>query len=192
MTDEIRLRGLRAYGHHGVFEHERQKGQEFIVDVDVRVPLGNLADDIDGTIHYGMLAQAIVDAVERDPVDLIETVAERIAAPRQAGESSAAYHFHEKNWGGQSMMPDTENDTGMRKSAGSTRNRTSAKTTIHAHACQNLSMPGIRPAGMDTQSHARQTSLLRWRWPVSSALAVGRAWLTRARPISVSIPKART
>lgn len=95
MTDEIRLRGLRAYGHHGVFEHERQKGQEFVVDVDVRVPLGNLADDIDGTIHYGMLAQAIVDAVERDPVELIETVAERIAAlVLEAGADSVRVEVH--------------------------------------------------------------------------------------------------
>ena len=46
MTDEIRLRGLRAFGHHGVFDHERENGQEFIIDVDVRIPLGNLVDDI--------------------------------------------------------------------------------------------------------------------------------------------------
>ncbi|MFM6968106.1 MAG: dihydroneopterin aldolase, partial [Microbacteriaceae bacterium] len=37
MSDEIRLRGLRAFGHHGVFEHERENGQEFIIDVDVRI-----------------------------------------------------------------------------------------------------------------------------------------------------------
>ena len=80
MTDEIRLRGLRAFAHHGVFAHERENGQEFIVDVDVRIPLGNLADDIDKTIHYGTLAEAIVAAVETDPVDLIETVAERVAS----------------------------------------------------------------------------------------------------------------
>lgn len=80
MTDEIRLRGLRAFAHHGVFEHERENGQEFIIDLDVRVPLGNLADDIDKTINYGTLAEHVVAAVSSEPVDLIETVAERIAA----------------------------------------------------------------------------------------------------------------
>jgi dihydroneopterin aldolase len=79
MIDEIRLRGIRATGHHGVFEHERRDGQEFIVDVDVRLPLGGLADDIDRTINYGTLAEAIAAAISREPVDLIETLAERIA-----------------------------------------------------------------------------------------------------------------
>lgn len=80
MTDEIRLRGLRAFAHHGVFDHERENGQEFIIDLDVRVPLGNLADDIGKTINYGTLAEDVVAAVASEPVDLIETVAERIAA----------------------------------------------------------------------------------------------------------------
>ena len=79
MTDEIRLRGLRAFAHHGVYDHERENGQEFIIDVDVRLPFAGLGDDIDRTIHYGDLAVAIVNAVQTDPVDLIETVAERVA-----------------------------------------------------------------------------------------------------------------
>jgi dihydroneopterin aldolase len=80
--DEIRLTGLRATGHHGVFDHERRDGQEFVVDVTVRLPLAPAAagDDLGATVHYGLLAEAVVAAVETDPVDLIETVAERVAA----------------------------------------------------------------------------------------------------------------
>lgn len=79
--DEIRLTGLRANAHHGVLEHERRDGQVFIVDVTVRLPLAAAAtaDDLDRTVHYGELAEAVVAAVESDPVDLIETVAERVA-----------------------------------------------------------------------------------------------------------------
>jgi dihydroneopterin aldolase len=79
--DEIRLTGLRATGHHGVFDHERRDGQEFVVDVTVRLPLGPAAagDDLERTVHYGVLAERVVAAIEHDPVDLIETVAERIA-----------------------------------------------------------------------------------------------------------------
>ena len=80
MTDEIRLRGLKAFAHHGVFDHERENGQEFIIDLDVRIPLGGLADDIGKTINYGTLAEDVVAAVSSEPVDLIETVAERIAS----------------------------------------------------------------------------------------------------------------
>jgi dihydroneopterin aldolase len=80
--DEIRLTGLRAAGHHGVFEHERRDGQDFLIDLTVRLPLAPAAagDDLAATVHYGLLAEAVVAAVESDPVDLIETVAERVAA----------------------------------------------------------------------------------------------------------------
>lgn len=79
--DEIRLTGLRATGFHGVFDHERRDGQEFVIDVAVRLPLNPAAegDDLASTVHYGELAELVVAAVERDPVDLIETLAERVA-----------------------------------------------------------------------------------------------------------------
>lgn len=80
--DSITLTGLRAAAHHGVFEHERTEGQEFVIDVTVWLDFAAAAasDALERTIHYGVLAEEVVAAVERDPVDLIETVAERIAA----------------------------------------------------------------------------------------------------------------
>ena len=80
--DRITLTGLRAFAHHGVFEHERAEGQDFVIDVTVHLELDDAAgsDDLDQTVHYGVLAERVVAAVERDPVDLIETVAERVAA----------------------------------------------------------------------------------------------------------------
>jgi dihydroneopterin aldolase len=80
--DHLTLTGLRAFGHHGVFDHERESGQEFILDVTVWLDFRAAAssDDLDRTVHYGVLAEQIVAAVERDPVDLIETLAERVAA----------------------------------------------------------------------------------------------------------------
>lgn len=82
MTDSITLTGLRAFAHHGVFDFERADGQEFVIDVTVSLDLRPAAggDELGATMHYGELAEAVVAAVERDPVDLIETVAERIAA----------------------------------------------------------------------------------------------------------------
>lgn len=80
--DAITLTGLRAQGHHGVFDHERRDGQLFVIDVRVTLDLARAAtsDDVADTVHYGELAGAVVEAVETDPVDLIETVAERVAA----------------------------------------------------------------------------------------------------------------
>jgi dihydroneopterin aldolase len=79
--DELTLTGLRATAHHGVFEHERLNGQEFVIDVSVWLDsrASAASDDLAQTVHYGVLAEEVVAAVESDPVDLIETVAERIA-----------------------------------------------------------------------------------------------------------------
>lgn len=80
--DRIRLVGLRALGNHGVLPAERLDGQEFVIDVTAWLDLAPAArnDDLTRTVHYGELAEALVNAVERDPVDLLETVAERCAA----------------------------------------------------------------------------------------------------------------
>lgn len=79
--DSIRLTGLRIDAHHGVLDFERVNGQLFLIDLTVWLPLGPAAasDDVASTVHYGDLAEAVVRAVETDPVDLIETVAERAA-----------------------------------------------------------------------------------------------------------------
>jgi dihydroneopterin aldolase len=80
--DRIAVTGIRVRAHHGVFDFEREQGQEFVIDVSVAVDLAAAAsgDDLAQTVHYGELAVAVASAVERDPVDLIETVAERVAA----------------------------------------------------------------------------------------------------------------
>ncbi|TDP94359.1 dihydropteroate synthase [Leucobacter luti] len=80
-ADRITLTGLEVFAHHGVFDFERERGQRFVIDAEVSVDLSSAAagDALAQTVHYGELASAIVAAVERDPVDLIETVAERIA-----------------------------------------------------------------------------------------------------------------
>jgi len=82
VTDRIELRGLRVRGHHGVFEHERRDGQDFVVDITVWLDLAPAAasDDLADTLHYGELAQRAAEIVGGEPCDLIETVAGRIAA----------------------------------------------------------------------------------------------------------------
>jgi dihydroneopterin aldolase/2-amino-4-hydroxy-6-hydroxymethyldihydropteridine diphosphokinase len=79
--DQVRLQGIRARGHHGVFEHERREGQDFVVDVVLHLDTRPAAahDDLTRTVHYGELATAVADAVRSDPVDLVETLAARIA-----------------------------------------------------------------------------------------------------------------
>ena len=79
--DRISLTGITAFGHHGVFSTERQQGQRFVVDVSCTLDLSLAAssDDLGQTIDYGALAQAVAADIERDPLNLIEALAERIA-----------------------------------------------------------------------------------------------------------------
>jgi dihydroneopterin aldolase len=81
-VDRVALRGLKGYGHHGVFPEEREAGQTFVVDVVLGLDTRPAAadDDLTKTVHYGILAEEVVAVVEGEPVDLIETLAERIAA----------------------------------------------------------------------------------------------------------------
>ena len=88
MADRIELRGLRVRGNHGVFDHERRDGQDFVVDVTVWIDLAAAAasDDLADTVDYGALAQLAADVVAGPPRNLIETVAAEIADAVMADE----------------------------------------------------------------------------------------------------------
>ena len=79
--DRITLTGLRARGYHGVLDFERVQGQDFVVDVLLDLDLAPAArsDDVADTVHYGELAERLVAVVTGEPVNLIETLAERLA-----------------------------------------------------------------------------------------------------------------
>jgi dihydroneopterin aldolase len=79
--DRLSLRGLRAHAFHGVLEPERRDGQEFVVDVELGLDTRPAAerDDLSATVHYGELAERLHAALVGDPVDLIETLAQRLA-----------------------------------------------------------------------------------------------------------------
>ncbi len=81
ITDSIAVTGLRAFGRHGVFDFERDQGQEFVVDVALRVDVSRAAasDDLADTIDYGTLACDVVALVEAEPVALLERLADQIA-----------------------------------------------------------------------------------------------------------------
>lgn len=80
--DLIEVHGIRARGHHGVLESERLTGQPFIADVVLAVDVARAADsdDLADTVDYSVVAQAVYAELSGEPVDLIETLAERIAA----------------------------------------------------------------------------------------------------------------
>jgi 7,8-dihydroneopterin aldolase/epimerase/oxygenase len=81
MADRIELRGLTIHGRHGVMEHERANGQEFVVDITVWIDLADAAtsDDLADTYDYAALAKLAADVVAGPPRNLIEAVGGEIA-----------------------------------------------------------------------------------------------------------------
>ena len=79
--DEITLTGVRAFGRHGVYAEERERGQDFVVDATLFLQTARAAasDDVADTIHYGEAAERIAEIVAGEPMNLLETLAERIA-----------------------------------------------------------------------------------------------------------------
>jgi dihydroneopterin aldolase len=80
-VDRIRLVGLRVRGFHGVFEHERRDGQDFVVDAELELSVSAAAasDELADTVDYGDLAQRLAAVVAGEPLNLIETLTVRLA-----------------------------------------------------------------------------------------------------------------
>jgi dihydroneopterin aldolase len=80
-ADRIALTGLRVRGRHGVYDFERAEGQDFVVDVELELSTAQAAasDDVADTVHYGHLAERLAEILGGEPVNLLETLAARLA-----------------------------------------------------------------------------------------------------------------
>jgi 7,8-dihydroneopterin aldolase/epimerase/oxygenase len=89
--DQVALQGLRVRGRHGVLAAERELGQEFVVDLVLHLDTRPAArsDDLSRTVDYGRLAERVAAVVAGEPVDLLETLAQRIADVVLAAGGSA-------------------------------------------------------------------------------------------------------
>lgn len=94
--DAITLTGLTVYGYHGVFDFERREGQNFIVDVTLHTDTRAAAasDALIDTADYGTLAEDIAAIIAGEPLNLIETLAERIAEHCLTVAASATVTVH--------------------------------------------------------------------------------------------------
>ena len=79
IIDSITLSGLTATGFHGVFPEERRDGQPFVVDVTMSLSVDTDSDSLTTTVNYAEIAAAVEEIITGEPVNLVETVAGRIA-----------------------------------------------------------------------------------------------------------------
>lgn len=79
--DRITLEGLAAHAYHGVHDWERHQGQQFLVDAVLELDTAPAAagDDLARTVDYSGLAQRLHAVLTGEPVNLLETLAQRLA-----------------------------------------------------------------------------------------------------------------
>lgn len=92
MTDRIALQNMRFQGRHGVLDEERDWDQPFEVDVELCLDLrpAGQSDDLAQTIDYRVVFAICRDVIEGPSCQLIEALAERIAAAIFSEFESAA------------------------------------------------------------------------------------------------------
>jgi 7,8-dihydroneopterin aldolase/epimerase/oxygenase len=80
-VDRIVIEGIEVWAQHGVLLHERALGQRFVIDVALEVDLAPAigSDLLEDTVDYGTLAADIHALVADDPVELVESLAGRVA-----------------------------------------------------------------------------------------------------------------
>jgi dihydroneopterin aldolase len=91
MTDRIALTNMRFQGRHGVLEEERAQAQPFEVDVELYLDLkpAGVSDDLSRTVDYRDVFEICREVVEGPSYQLIETLAETVAARLLAGFKAA-------------------------------------------------------------------------------------------------------
>jgi 7,8-dihydroneopterin aldolase/epimerase/oxygenase len=80
--DKMYVSGMKFYGYHGVFPEEQKLGQRFNVDVTLGLDLSRagLTDDLNETVNYKEVYDAVKEIVEGDSVQLLETLSEAICS----------------------------------------------------------------------------------------------------------------
>lgn len=82
MADRVSLTNMVFYAYHGAFDSERELGQRFEVDVDIRTDVRRAGqeDNLDLALNYVDVYTIVKEIVEEREYNLLEAIAERIAA----------------------------------------------------------------------------------------------------------------
>lgn len=77
--DKITIKGLEVFANHGVYDFEKKNGQKFYVDLDFFLDTSVIVDNIEKTVHYGLVAEEIKRFLVENNYDLIEILANDLA-----------------------------------------------------------------------------------------------------------------
>lgn len=79
--ERILISDLKVFAHHGVLPEEREKGQDFLIDLEIELDSSAAigADDISRTIDYAQVVESVSRMATGERYNLIETLASKIA-----------------------------------------------------------------------------------------------------------------
>ena len=75
----VELHDLRLFGRHGVHEHEKRDGQEFLFDVELEVGERGSSDRLADAVDYRAVATAVQEVSDARSYDLLEALATAVA-----------------------------------------------------------------------------------------------------------------
>ena len=80
METKIRLKNITLFGFHGCDNKEKEIGQNFEIDIEIRTNIANAikTDDIHDTIDYNEIYHKVVDIFNFCNYNLIEVLANQI------------------------------------------------------------------------------------------------------------------
>lgn len=76
----VEVRDLRVFGHHGVHDDERERGQDFIFDVRLEVGERGVSDRLEDAVDYVAVARTVQEVSDAHPYALLEALASAVAA----------------------------------------------------------------------------------------------------------------
>ena len=77
MSFDINISKIKCSGKHGIYDHEKQNDQEFLVDVHINISDFS-ADDINKTLNYEEIVYKIEKIAYLKHHELLEDLAENI------------------------------------------------------------------------------------------------------------------
>lgn len=75
----VELRALRVFGHHGVYEEERERGQDFLFDIELEVGERGSSDRIEDAVDYSAVARTVREVSDAHTFSLLEALAIAVA-----------------------------------------------------------------------------------------------------------------
>ena len=75
----VEVRELRLFGRHGVHDEERERGQDFVFDVELEVGERGASDRLEDAVDYVAVARVVQEVSDARPFALLEALASAVA-----------------------------------------------------------------------------------------------------------------